>query len=636
MKHLTWGIVALVGIAVASWGANGSVRGPITILGNGDLTAENGVISGSGTVGDPYVIAGWEIEAGEGSFYGVKVENVTVPVVLRGLIVRGAAESGGAAIRIGFSEGAAIEGCVITDSINGIDVVSSTAVTLRDCVLYVSGRGLRVLGETAEEYRHTIDESNLLNGYSIVYVHGRVAETIEGRRTTHLTVADSQDVTITNNDVINGDGIQLAFVTDATVTDNEVYRVSPVLTEHGIHLYRSTGNLVSGNSLRNNNLAGIQLSLSTDNEIADNELLANDRGIHLVASDENRIARNVLFANVTGIDLVGGSSANVVSENIIYHENTRQGIALELATANRIERNVITDAEIGLVLESEASENDLISNTVVAGGFGVLLSGTFNKIERNLFSQQARGILFPESLGETMTRGNTVRGNVLADNGQHVYTCLNSTANEFAENVFLHAKREGTALILDHGTGNHWSIDGVGNYWGGEGIEDENEDGYGDSAITVYPSGAKDEAPIVAIDSREAGIGVVGAMDEGTVIVDLANGAEVEIPVVRADEGCERWVGFRGFPEELLEGFPGILFVYEGEADRRFTMATVWFDIDIAFFDSEGRLVGRREPMTANSEDLYTADEPFQYALELPAGSLAELGIGADSRMRVP
>jgi len=61
-------------------------------------------------------------------------------------------------------------------------------------------------------------------------------------------------------------------------------------------------------------------------------------------------------------------------------------------------------------------------------------------------------------------------------------------------------------------------------------------------------------------------------------------------------------------------------------------MATVPFDLDVAFFDQDGDLVGIAT-MTANSEDLYTAGSPFKYAIELPVGSLAELSIGEGARL---
>jgi len=450
-----------IGLAIGSFGAVAETRGPIAILGNADFTAENGVVSGHGTADDPYVIAGWEITVGPEDLYGLRIENVTESFVVRGVVVRNASAYDGAAIRIGFSSGGSLEGCTVADSVNAIRIVSSTGIGMYDCMLYASGLGLRVEGETAEEYRHEIDRTNVLNGRQILYLHGLDGETVEEQTTTHLTIADSRNVTIVGNDVADGDGIFLAFVTDSVVRENSVYRTKPVLTDHGIHLYRSDRNTVRANSARNNRLAGIQLSLSTDNDVDENQLLVNDTGIRLLASDGNRVTDNVAFANVAGIVLTGGSADNDVVGNVVYHENTKQGIALELATGNRVERNGLSDCEIGVLLDAGAAGNRIVANTILAGAYGISLAGSSNEIERNLVAQHSRGVLFPETFTKSTTRGNAFRGNVFADNANHLYTNLDSTGNTFTGNLFLGG---GVAQVSDHGAGNRWSEDGVGNY----------------------------------------------------------------------------------------------------------------------------------------------------------------------------
>ncbi len=625
-------LLLIVGIVTAWLGCFADTRGPISILGDSDFTTENGVIGGSGSVDDPYVIAGWEIVLDENDAYGVQIENVTRMFILRGLVIYNAMSLDGAGIRIGFSDGGRLEGCTVSGALAGIRIISSTDIEMVNCVVDSFGLGLRVEGETADEYRHKIDDTNLFNGRPIVYVYGADGATIEGEETSHITVAGSRNVMITGNKVTDGDGITLAFVTDSTVTSNSSYRTNPVLSEHGLHLYRSDGNVVRDNTLSNNRLAGLQLTLSTDNEIVRNQFLANDTGLRLLASDGNEVLNNVVFSNTTGISLTGGSTDNRVIGNVIHHENTRQGIFLDLAMRNLVERNGLSDCEVGILLAKGAVENRIVANTIVAGAYGISLSGSFNEIERNLLSQQSRGMLFPETFGDSTTRGNTVRGNVFADNSNHLYTNIHSSGNTFTENAFLD-NRDG--MVLDRGTGNLWSLDGKGNYWGGTDVVDEDGDGIGDDPVTVYTAVVDDVAPLASIEPSEAGVGILSTLSTQTITVDRGDGTSVDVDVLRAVAGFERWAGFRGFPEKFLDAFPGILFDFEEEAERKFTMQTVLFDLDIAFFDGEGFLVGRTT-MTANSQDLYTAGKPFQYAIELPAGSLDELSIGADARLVIP
>jgi len=614
---------------------------PITILGNGDFTAENGVISGSGTVEDPYLIAGWEIDVPSGVPYGVKVENASVSFILRGLVIRGAMEAQGAAIRLGFVSAATIEDCTIANSVNGVEIASSTDIAVRNNVLYVHGVGLRVTGESPSEYRHAIEQSNLLNDLPIHYYYGLDGERIEGIETRHLTVAASRNVTVIGNSVLDGDGIQLAFVTDSTVTANIAGRDNNVPTEHAIHLYESERNVVTANLIKNTRLAGIQLTLSSDNEITGNTLLVNDTGIRLIGATGNLVSENDLRGCFTAIWLTGASQDNRIDGNIVVGKvsadgDRRQGIVLDLASGNRIERNGLTECEMGVTLEAQATSNQIVDNTIVAGAYGIFISGSYNEIAQNLFSQNTRGILFPETFGEQTARGNTLHDNVFSENGHHLYLNHDSEGTRCYRNVFLEG---GTSLVSDYGH-TTWTVSGEGNFWEDYDGCDADGDGFGDDPVLVLPAGVNDTAPLLSPIGAIGGLGVLSTLEETVFAVLTEGGDKVQIAVLIADEGYERFVGFRGFPTLLQEDFPGILFDYGeevpgGVTGYGFTMETVNFPLDIAFFDGSGAFVGGTA-MEANSSTQYTVNASFQYALELQSGSLSAWGIGAGSRLILP
>jgi parallel beta-helix repeat protein len=284
------------------------------------------------------------------------------------------------------------------------------------------------------------------------------------------------------------------------------------------------------------------------------------------------------------------------------------------------------------MLEPQAAANTLTGNTIVAGAYGISIAGTGNTIDRNLLSQFSRAILFPETFQRSITQGNTFRGNVLADNANHVYTNMDSTGNWFSQNAFLNV---GPHLVNDQGTGNQWTKSGVGNFWGFNSVSDADGDGIGDIAVRVVPSNVDDTAPLASINARELGLGIVGTLALETMTIETEDGERIEVPAYVASEQHERATGFRGFPTELIAGFPGILFVYDAEVEVRFTMSTVLFDLDIAFFDANGDWVGGTT-MTAQDTALYAAGAPFQYAFELPVGSFKELGIGVGSTLLLP
>jgi len=71
------------------WGT----REPIYIYGNGDFTVENGVMSGSGTAADPYIIEGWRIDAPKAD-YGVTIDHTTAYFVIRDCVIERARIAG--------------------------------------------------------------------------------------------------------------------------------------------------------------------------------------------------------------------------------------------------------------------------------------------------------------------------------------------------------------------------------------------------------------------------------------------------------------------------------------------------------------------------------------------------------------
>ncbi|UCF10151.1 MAG: right-handed parallel beta-helix repeat-containing protein [Candidatus Bipolaricaulota bacterium] len=599
---------------------------PIAILGNGEFTEANGVLSGSGTEDDPYIIAGWEIDVPSGEAYGIKIENTSAHVIVRGVVVSGANAQRGAAIRVGFASNVTLDACAVSSSFNALEIASSTRVTARSLTLYAIGLGLHVTGEAEAEYDHDIDESNQVNDRPIRYVFGGDGGTIDGERLGHLTVAASRNVTITSNDVSNGDGIHLAFVQGSTVEGNLAYRNR----WDGIQLYKSHGNTLRDNEMGNNRRAAMTLLLSDDNAIVDNRFLANDYGLILTASDANRVEGNLAAANPTGIEISGGSSENIVAKNIFYHENTAFGVVLELASGNVLRGNAFAQCETGILLSAQADYNTVEGNTIVGGAYALQLVGSHNVIAGNLISLMVDGILFQATLGEPVIRENTFRDNVLSHaSHRHVTTNEDSAGNRFFGNAFLQSAIR-NARVYDLGR-NAWAVDGRGNFWADYEGTDEDDDGIGDDAVTVVPAGTEDTAPVMGLSSMGDALGVLGGCGLIEVELLLGDGTRIERAVLVADEAHERFTGYRGFPEEMLGHVPGILFVYEqevggGPSGSAFTMETVTLDLDIAFFDGRGHYVGGAT-MEAGSETRYTVEGAFRYALELPVGSLERLGI---------
>ncbi len=627
-------------VLLVLWGSLAALasqpHAPITILGNADFTQENGVVGGSGTDADPYIIAGWEITVPTDVANGVKIENVSARFVLRGLVIRGATMGSGSGIHLGFVNGGTIESCSIVDSTNGIELAFSTDVVVRGTVLYVAGKGLRVMGESAVEYRHAIDDSNVLNNYPIRYLYGRQGETISGIKSSNLYVASSRDMTISDNEILCGDGIQLAFVTDSQVKGNVVHRTSAAPTEHGISLYECTGNTLTANLVSNNRRSGIYLWVSSGNHVITNELDANDTGITLQASNDNEISGNLVRFDTSGIVLTAGSTGNVLEKNSVYDDAgkyCKYGISIQQSTYNRIEENGIVGVETGIELAQLGDNNTVLANTIVgASGYAVSVTGSDNEIAGNLIAQKSEGVMFPETRGTARPMRNRIHDNVFAANVRNVYLGMDTEANVLHRNAFLGAA---SLLVLDRGS-NVWTDPAEGgNYWQDYMGGDSNGDGTGDVPVVIGPSGSKDTSPILSVAFAQANLGLLTRLDKVSARLRTANGKELSIPMLVADAPYSWFVGFRGFPAILFPDFPGILFSFGKDTDVSFTMETVVIPLDIAFFDSTGAYAGGA-PMEAEATTKYKASVPITYALELPSGTLKSQGIGAGTQLVLP
>jgi len=111
------GILVLAGFcAVGEGKADLLSHAPIQITGDELFTEENGVVGGSGTKEDPYLISGFIIDASEAN-YGIRIENTTAHVRIWKCHLFGAEVAG---IRLVDSERVSLTDCSIQDASYGV------------------------------------------------------------------------------------------------------------------------------------------------------------------------------------------------------------------------------------------------------------------------------------------------------------------------------------------------------------------------------------------------------------------------------------------------------------------------------------------------------------------------------------
>jgi parallel beta-helix repeat protein len=114
-----------------------------------------------------------------------------------------------------------------------------------------------------------------------------------------------------------------------TITKNTIYK-----TIYGIWLYYSDSNIITNNTIRDNDMIGISLSTSNANTIENNTIYNNINGIFLdTKSDKNVIRENDVFYNKNyGILIENYQEKSNICEYNIYSNN-------KMSCSNSIDRD---------------------------------------------------------------------------------------------------------------------------------------------------------------------------------------------------------------------------------------------------------------------------------------------------------
>ena len=287
----------------------------ILIVGNSGFTPANGVVSGTGTASNPYVISGWDISSSPTNIC-VKVENTTAYFLMENDSV----SCGNVGTGIIFSgvSNARLESSIVGGSGYTLEVSSSTNITLSSDTfnggMYgnvdVSGTtNLTVIG-------NTISGSGQGSGYSIrtskhVMISGNNVRSYYGSG-----VSDSSNVTI-SNDVETASYIEgVIFIersTNVTVSNNSVQaNLSYAIWFRNSNNTVITNNRVNGGGVNgySNWDQGIVLDSSLNFQIIGNNVTLEAVGIHLSSSTGNRVYHNNLVNNTVQAqdDQPGGNS----------------------------------------------------------------------------------------------------------------------------------------------------------------------------------------------------------------------------------------------------------------------------------------------------------------------------------------
>lgn len=305
--------------------------GPIRIRSDDQFTPANGVVGGSGTQADPYIIEGWTIDASscDTSVWpyikvGIIIDFTSKYFVIRNCQVENARKYG-AGISLWVSNGE-VRNCVIRNCYSGISLIGCYNVV--------------ILGNTIENCEDGISNGSVSSEY----------------------------ITISNNTITGCD--------------------------HGISFHYLTNSFASGNIVKNNR-CGIYISASSNCTVSNNTVQVNmDDGIEIteggIISENIKISNNDV-SNNGGDGIVVLSSHHTISNNTV-NGNIGWGIFLNFigltditANYNIISNNTASNnGGDGIHIGFGCNYNGISDNTVSNNGRnGIEVSGVNNTLFNN-------------------------------------------------------------------------------------------------------------------------------------------------------------------------------------------------------------------------------------------------------------
>lgn len=165
---------------------------------------------------------------------------------------------------------------------------------------------------------------------------------------------------------------------------------------------------------------------------------------------------------------------------------------------------------------------------------------------------------------------------------------------------------------------------------------------------TVPPAAVGDLVPVPSsLGSSSTGSGEASPsteVPEGPLAAGFGRGSVrvddgVEHLVWIADDDTRRARGLMDVNDAGLEGRAGMAFLFPGDTTGGFWMRNTRLPLDIVFVDAQGAVVAIESMVPCADSDprcpVTRPEAPYRWALEVPSGRLAALGVDESSRLEI-
>ncbi|MEM4293549.1 MAG: NosD domain-containing protein, partial [Thermoplasmata archaeon] len=393
----------------------GTPHAPIYINGNGNFTSANGVIAGSGTPEDPYIIEGYSINE-ESAQFCIWVENSDVHFIIRNCVLKGA-EVGIALLNV---KNGKIENNSISSRDIDIFLSSSTSNEIRANIVEGNNRGILL----SSSINNSVTNNEFKGGLYFGIILEFSSENSVSMNTIGWTWYDSIRA------------ISLSDSNSNTIISNNIS-----CFREGVSIVRGVNNTISKNRISQTTYCGITLGEEANNNtIAYNELggedeeefsirIENSRNIYIIGNTMRKHGIGIFGTELSHWNSHHISTTNTIDGRpICYYKNQIGGTVS--ADAGQI---IIANCTGFLVKDVNLSSGSI--------GISVGFSSQITIQNSSISFQRLYGVY------TYMSTGTTIRENTIISNGHNALFLVSTSNCNLVRNMLRGNGETGIALI---------------------------------------------------------------------------------------------------------------------------------------------------------------------------------------------